>query len=1154
MAGETYSVVYNIRVNDQASRALQSFTDSVAKLQGANTELTTLNQTLTKTMSEFRAMSKKAPTLRINTGTVNRQLDTIIGKLNKIKTLAGESGVGLLMGSAAGKGGKVVNAPTKQESGPTNKPAVSKQTPNKLIRNVRTGNLKNNVLGKTLIDTGGVGVFDFLKGMGIAYGISGLGTLIGNVVRDSADYNNIIQTTKNILGTHDLAPNFAGRFSGMEQLVRRVGMETKFTAPQVADATKFLAMAGFDLNAIEQSIRPIADIALIGDNDLGETADVVTNIMTGYGIRPEGMRHAADVMTMTFTKSNTTLMEIAESYKYAAALLAKNGTSFEEATAAIGILGDAGIKGSQAGTTLRTLALNIAKPTKKQAEMWGQIGVSRTDSNGNLRDLVDIFQDLNTKNLTVEQFGQLFHKTAVSGAASLAANVDKWNEIIRLNFLSDGVTNKLANEKKNTIQGLWYQITSSFTEAGMQAFESQESMIRDVMTKFIGWLQSETAVEKIKNFGNAIINVGETLVKFTKTIGHLYEKFEPLILLWLKTQIYLKAALIPARIINSVLDLAKGFTALSMAMGGVGVRAAGLGASGGMIGTLVRFVSTTNKIAHLDPAVAARYKSIYGYSPWIGKFGPFASGITKMAGGIGGAYLGASLDQSMGGNGLWGSILGGLGGTAAGSFLPKIIGMIPGWGQAIAGIAAAIGGLVFWVNKHNEKVQNAVEANKKWADSLKIVNGINMSSAASTHDKYLQLVLNKQLSANEALAEYIRLKKEELGLVEKSPTEDKTPLKNLNEFAEEFKNAKLAIQAPWGDGETSQTINGVTFKSLMGASWNTKPRYEFNKMSGAYSDVNSAYQAAIFLSNMGREDAYQKAQDYIAEVTQATSLGEVDMIRKKWLLEMTEMENSIATGSKTWSLKAVGNQDLATNQKGYHYITEYIKTVNDALYSNPLVLTWMKILEYFNVHGKDAILPLDLQQEFFANSGVSMYDPSKYGVISNEGDLGSYYSRFGWSSDGYTGSTIFDGSGKALVVTKQDAKLTSEGALADMEAATGKMDPKFHGALSLLNLHRANMPSTNQTAANNNLAGQGDILPGGNGGGGGGEHYPNPYKSSSSATPKQISINIGSLMNVESIDMTNPNNQYIVDKLKDQLSQALLDVVSDFSISAGNLA
>ena len=575
MPGDNYVVNYDINVvSQQAVASIESFVAATKNLQQARNQFNQLNSQINAVNQRFATWSKKAPVIQINTSQAEKKIDRLLGKLTQLETRMKSSGLvagGVVGGGSSaavkstggtavipggGRRGGAAGASTQKAQKATN---AGKRA---LISNrgARTGrgNVRYQALGQTLIDTGGVGVFDFVKGMGIAYGIAGIGTLVSNVIKDATEYNNLMQTTKNILGSHDKNPfTFENRFKGMERIIRNVGVETKFTAPEVADASKFLAMAGFDIEAINKSIRPIADIALVGDNDLGETADVVTNIMTGFGISPSQVRRAADIMTMTFTKSNTTLMEIAESYKYAGSLLSRNGTSFEEATAAIGILGDAGIKGSQAGTTLRTMALNIAKPTKAQAAMWEQLGISRTDENGRIRPLIELFQELNARNLTLGQFGQLFHKTAASGASALAAHVDKWNEIIEENFMSEGMSARLAEAKKNTIQGLWYQLTSSFTEAGMQAFEDLEGPIRDALTSVISGLKSQETIDLIKRFSLTIADLAKTLFDVSGVLLKLYRMFEPIIKLWLKMQLVLSLVLIPLRAVNALLNFGR---------------------------------------------------------------------------------------------------------------------------------------------------------------------------------------------------------------------------------------------------------------------------------------------------------------------------------------------------------------------------------------------------------------------------------------------------------------------------------------------------------------------------------------------------------------------------------------------------------------------
>ena len=141
----------------------------------------------------------------------------------------------------------------------------------------------------------------------------------------------------------------------MSQIVRNVGVDTKFTTTEVAGATKYLAMAGLGIKDINNSILPIANLATISDTPLDRIADIVTNIQTAYGIDSGKMGQVADILAMTTASSNTTIPEMGEAMKFAAPMMSLAGTSFNEAAAAIGLLANAGIKGTLAGTNLRRM-------------------------------------------------------------------------------------------------------------------------------------------------------------------------------------------------------------------------------------------------------------------------------------------------------------------------------------------------------------------------------------------------------------------------------------------------------------------------------------------------------------------------------------------------------------------------------------------------------------------------------------------------------------------------------------------------------------------------------------------------------------------------------------------------------------------------------
>ena len=270
---------------------------------------------------------------------------------------------------------------------------------------------------------------DMAKGMGVMFAIGGAMSAIGSSFSQAMEYQNTMRTTQAILqnGTESYSQ---GAFRNMEATVREVGVKTKFSAPEVASATRFLAMAGYDIDAINASIRPIADLALIGDSDLGETADKMTNIMTTFGIKPGQMRAAANIMATTATRSNTDLMMLAESAKYGGGVASMYGRNdpnlFADTMALFGVMGNAGIQASSAGTALRMMYQNIFKPNKNQRKvldmMKSQYGISTLNADGSYRAMSSILTEMAQRipeNKMAEIVGNLFRITAQPGACLL---------------------------------------------------------------------------------------------------------------------------------------------------------------------------------------------------------------------------------------------------------------------------------------------------------------------------------------------------------------------------------------------------------------------------------------------------------------------------------------------------------------------------------------------------------------------------------------------------------------------------------------------------------------------------------------------------------------------------------------------------------------
>lgn len=572
---ENYIVNYQINVNSNpALESIRKFQQATAEMEALTKRFDVVAKSIGKVNSALASIKTKPINIQINTSAAEASLERVLKQLSNIKSQAktalnGVMGKPLYSTSDIKKLEQAINS----INGKTIEPRAStKKAINSLdlllqkIEQIKSnskititasaagaskavagGITKSNipastarqvgaghstylypstrqVLGPTYANTGTNVAGEMIKGMGIAYGLSSLMSGVTSVFRDASTYDNIAKTTKNILQTHDKKVGFEARFNEMNQLMRQVGVETKYTAPQVASAGKFLAMAGYDVDQIKHAIRPISDIALVGDTDLGETADVVTNIMTAYKIPAKQMDNTADILTMTFTKTNTTLLELAESFKYAGTVAHQSGLNFETASAAFGVLGDAGIKGSHAGTTLRMMLLNMMNPTKRGQEAWDILGINTKDKNGNLRNLSDILSDLHEKQQTMSAgdfstlINKMFRVTAAPGALALINNVAKMQEVTGLNKKSMGLASDLADEKKNTIQGLWYQMTSAFTETGMQGFEQMQGVIRDFLQRMIELMKSTEFATALRNAMDMFLKIANVIVGVFKGI------------------------------------------------------------------------------------------------------------------------------------------------------------------------------------------------------------------------------------------------------------------------------------------------------------------------------------------------------------------------------------------------------------------------------------------------------------------------------------------------------------------------------------------------------------------------------------------------------------------------------------------------------------
>ena len=775
---ENYIVNYQINVNSNpALESIRKFQQATAEMESLTKRFDIVAKSIGKVNSALASIKTKPINIQINTSAAEASLERVLKQLSNIKSQAktalgkplySTSDIKKLDQAISSINGKTINPKANTEraisslnqllqkieqiksnskititasAAGTSKAVAGGTTksniPASTARQVGAGHSTylypstRQVLGPTYANTGTNVAGEMIKGMGIAYGLSSLMSGVTSVFRDASTYDNIAKTTKNILQTHDKGVGFEGRFNEMNQLMRQVGVETKYTAPQVASAGKFLAMAGYDVDQIKHAIRPISDIALVGDTDLGETADVVTNIMTAYEIPAKQMDNTADILTMTFTKTNTTLLELAESFKYAGTVAHQSGLDFETASAAFGVLGDAGIKGSHAGTTLRMMLLNMMNPTKRGQEAWDILGINTKDKNGNLRNLSDILSDLHEKQQTMSAgdfstlINKMFRVTAAPGALALINNVAKMQEVTGLNKKSMGLASDLADEKKNTIQGLWYQMTSAFTETGMQGFEQMQGVIRDFLQRMIELMKST-------EFATALRNAMDMFIKLLNVVVSV---FKQIMTFW---------NLLP----NWAKDGIVWFVKIQMTLGVI----AGIGQSILSTWIMIRGVMMGSWLSTIISKFTFLFRTIHNGYKYFLLSRALGNGVgSSVINAIGTRTTSAIVATGVTANANGFTALSAASGLLRGLFTTPI-----GW---MIGAVTVLGTLVYKIYQAHKATEAARQANEAWAQSYRNLNvdKLNLSDPDALMIGNMRIFNNELLTQNERIAQSTEL-------------------------------------------------------------------------------------------------------------------------------------------------------------------------------------------------------------------------------------------------------------------------------------------------------------------------------------------------------------------------------------------------------------
>ncbi|WP_136067102.1 phage tail tape measure protein [Modicisalibacter radicis] len=279
------------------------------------------------------------------------------------------------------------------------------------------------------------------------------------------------------------------QLKALRDQARELGASTAFSAGQAANAQGFLAMAGFTPEAIKASMSDMLNLALANGTDLARTADIGSNLLTSFGLGPDEMGRLADVITATTTRANVDLEMLGDAMKYVAPQARAMGLSLEEAAAMAGLLGNVGIQGSQAGTTLRAMMTRLAAPTGKAASALKELGVNAKDADGNLRNVPKILADVAKATETMGNadraayLKEIFGEEPGAGMAELiaqqgAAGIEKFTEILTQ---AGGENARVAKTMTDNIAGDLKSLSSVWDEVGISITDTNKGPLRELI-------------------------------------------------------------------------------------------------------------------------------------------------------------------------------------------------------------------------------------------------------------------------------------------------------------------------------------------------------------------------------------------------------------------------------------------------------------------------------------------------------------------------------------------------------------------------------------------------------------------------------------------------------------------------------------------------
>lgn len=349
----------------------------------------------------------------------------------------------------------------------------------------------------------------------------------GSCVKTAANFESSMSEVQAISGA-------TGKdFDALRDKAQEMGAKTKFSASQSAEAMTYMAMAGWKTEDMLGGISGIMNLAAASGEDLATTSDIVTDALTAFGKSAKDSGELADIMAAASSNANTNVSMMGETFKYAAPIAGALGYTMQDTALAIGLMANAGIKGTQAGTSLRSMFTRLASPPDECANAMEKLGISITNADGTMKPFRSVIGDLRTAFSGLSEAEQAQYAKALAGQEAMSgllaivnaapSDVEKLTGAIDN---SNGAAEKMANTMNDNLNGkitlLKSQLEGLAIEMGTALTPMLDKVI-DAVSKVATWFGSldDSTKQTVITIGLVVAAAGPVLLITGKLISSI---------------------------------------------------------------------------------------------------------------------------------------------------------------------------------------------------------------------------------------------------------------------------------------------------------------------------------------------------------------------------------------------------------------------------------------------------------------------------------------------------------------------------------------------------------------------------------------------------------------------------------------------------------